>query len=150
MFGPARPWLPAAMQASVLRSVITALFPNAFRESKAHRVESCPPQATPFRRSSWPARLGLDRHRGDALAAARLDFADALADVRFPGAHDIRMRIAVARSMHELWHFREEVFSLVARRHDQAEAAARLASLNRHFPQRAKVSRLLPSSRSGA
>ena len=136
------------MQASVLRTVITALFPKAFRESTAHRIESCPPQPPQHQRSGWPARLGFDRHRGDALAAARLDFADALADVRFPSAHDIRMRIAVARSMHELWHFREEVFSLVARRHDQAEAATRLASLNRHFPQRAKASRLTPSARS--
>jgi hypothetical protein len=37
------------------------------------------------------------------------------------------------RSLHELWHFREEVFSLVACRHDQAEATRRLARLNRHF-----------------
>ena len=138
------------MQAFVLRTLVAALFPKAFRESTSHRIESCPPQPPQHRRSNWPARLGFDRHRGDALAAARLDFSDALADVRFPGAHDIRMRIAVARSMHELWHFREEVFSLVARRHDQAEAATRLASLNRHFPQRAKVSSRPPGRRSQA
>ena len=33
-------------------------------------------------------------------------------------------RIAVTRSLHELWHLRGEVFSLVSRRHDQAEADA--------------------------
>ena len=57
-------------------------------------------------------------------------------DVRSTAAAMALDRIALTRSMHELWHFREEVFSLVACRHNQAEAARRLASLDRHFPTR--------------
>jgi hypothetical protein len=67
------------------------------------------------------------------LPNARLDFADALIDVRSPAALDLLSRIAVTRSLPELWHFREEVFSLVSRRHTQDEALRRLAVLNRHF-----------------
>ena len=61
---------------------------------------------------AWVRRLG-ERSRSDALAAARLDFDEALGDIRTPAAINVRSRIAVARSLHELWHFREEVFSLV-------------------------------------
>ena len=119
-------------------------------------VESYPPLAFSHRRA-WSSRLGgwlgasgwrvsgLEvprsfgrRARGEALAAARLDFADALIDVRTPGAATALDRIAVARSLHELWHFRAEVFSRVSRRHDQAEAARRLAELDRHFPKRSR------------
>ncbi len=48
-------------------------------------------------------------------------------------------RIAVTRSLHELWHFRGEVFGEVSRRHDQAEAERRLAALDRHFVPRSAL-----------
>ena len=79
------------------------------------------------------------RGRTRALAAARLDFADALFDVRTAGAAAALDRIAVARSLHELWHVREEVFSRIARHHDQAEAERRLAVLDRHFTRRERT-----------
>jgi len=82
-------------------------------------------------------RLG-ERTRSETLAAARLDFDEALGDIRTPAALDVRARIAVARSLHDLWHFREAVFSLVACRHDQTRAAGRLAELDLHFRRRAR------------
>ena len=113
-----------------------SLLPAAPTDSLARRVESCPPVARAWL-DGWPgARPGASRRRGEVLAAARLEFAEALFDVRTPASIAVQGRIAVARSLHALWHFREEVFSLVARRHDQAEAARRLEALNRHFPRR--------------
>jgi hypothetical protein len=85
------------------------------------------------RRLRWGPHAWLARSSAGALAEARLDFAETLHDIRNPASLDARSRIAATRSLHELWHFREEVFSLVARRHDQTEATRRLASLNRHF-----------------
>jgi hypothetical protein len=85
-----------------------------------------------------PSSFGQQRRRLERVAAARLDFADALMDVHTDAAADALDRIAVTRSLHELWHFRAEVFSRVAQRHDQAEAARRLRLLDRHFPQRSR------------
>jgi hypothetical protein len=79
------------------------------------------------------------RGRSQALAAARLEFAEALFDVHTAGAAEALDRIAVARSLHELWHLREDVFSRIARHRDQAEAERRLADLDRHFPRRTRV-----------
>jgi hypothetical protein len=79
------------------------------------------------------------RGRSKALAAARLDFAEALYDIRTPGAATVLDRIAVARSLRDLWHLREEVFSRIARHHDQAEAESRLTALDRHFPRRTRA-----------
>jgi hypothetical protein len=119
------------------------------RATRPHIVEACPPQA--FGARPWPSRLGVwlgasgwrvsavdmpSSRPGDALAAARLDFGDALQDVRTAAAAAARDRIAAMRSLHELWHCRGEVFGLVALRHDQAEAARRLAVLDRHFSRR--------------
>ena len=85
------------------------------------------------RAPAWLARFGLQRARMEALGAARLAFGESLLDLHSPAAVDARSRIAVARSLYDLWHLREEVFSLVACRHDQAEGARRLAALDRHF-----------------
>jgi hypothetical protein len=99
----------------------------------------------PFSFSRWLASSGWRASRGElassfgrrarseALAAARLEFAEALYDVRSAGAAATLDRIAVTRSLPELWHLREEVFSRVACRHDQAEAQRRLAALDQHF-----------------
>ena len=100
----------------------------ASRHSPQPRAESRPP----LLRSRWHGGPAKSEH----LANARLDFADALADVRSTMSVSALDRIAVARSLHELWHLREEVFSLVACRFDQKEAARRLESLDRHFPRR--------------
>ena len=68
------------------------------------------------------------RGRLDELAAARLEFADALIDIHTVAAGDALDRIAATRSLRELWHFRGEVFDLVSLRHDQAEAERRWPS----------------------
>lgn len=81
---------------------------------------------------------------GEVLADARLDFAEALFDLRTSAAIATLDRVAVARSLAELWDFREAIFSLVACRHDQGEASRRLASLDRHFPPRKRRSAFAP------
>lgn len=122
--------------------------------SAARLVESCPPSAHwPDR--AWSSRIGRwlgasawfvagteslpalgQRHRIAALASARLDFAEALFDVRTLESASLLDRIAVIRSLHELWHLRGEVFGHVSRRHGQATADDRLAELDAHFPKR--------------
>ena len=125
------------------------------------RVEVCPPASgrvarLPFS-ASWRERLGhwIDTAWPSLLAATRqadsskvilgavpfegvrYEFARSLSDIRTEQARDAVNRICGARSLHELWHLRLEVFNHVARQHDQAEATRRLALLNRHFPTRA-------------
>ncbi len=139
------------------RWFVTAADDSARRGSSERVVvESYPPVAFAHRRA-WSSRLGDwlagsswlasgiappssfgRRARREAVAAARLDFAEALYDVRTDGAADALDRIAVTRSLHELWYFRAEVFSRVAECHDQAEATRRLAAIDRHFPRRTR------------
>src|SRR6185369_6636535 len=71
------------------------------------------------------------------LWAVRLEFMRALHGIRTQQAGQLLDRIGRARSLRELWHLRADVFALVAHQRDQAEAHARLATLNRHFPARA-------------
>ena len=124
------------MPAPDLKRLFNSFVPSAIAAdgSAAPRSESLPPLVR-RRTAAWVRRLG-ERSRGAALAAARLDFDEALGDIRTSAAINVRSRIAVARSLHELWHLREEVFSLVSCRHDQARAAGRLAELDLHFPRR--------------
>lgn len=103
---------------------------------RVSRSESRPPVA----RARWQGRPS----KAEDLAEARLDFSEALIDVRSTAAASALDRIAIARSLHELWHLREEVFSLVACRHDQGEAARRLSALDRHFPRRTRRAGLSP------
>jgi hypothetical protein len=133
-----------------------SVLPGGQNRPSAQRIESYPPLAWPSHRA-WSSRIGRwlgantwapersewapnsrRQASNEALAAARLEFADAIVDVRTAAAAEALDRIAVTRSLHELWHFRQEIFSLVSCRHDQAEAARRLASLDRHFPRRAR------------
>lgn len=120
-------------------------------------MESRPPPE--FGARAWSSRLGdwlgasgwrvshvdllssFGQRAHDALTAARFDFADALFDVHTVEAAIALDRIAVTRSLFELWHFRGEVFGEVARRHDQAEAELRLAELDRHFSKRSAFAR---------
>ena len=134
------------------------------RAAPARSVESRPPQALAPR--DWTSRLTdwlgasgwrvsrVDaassfgqRGRRDALAAARLDFADALYDVHTAAAGAALDRIAVTRSLHELWHLRGEVFDLLSRRHDQATAKRHLQDLDRHFAKRSPLARWRDASR---
>ena len=75
--------------------------------------------------------------RGDArLRGVRREFIDALDDIPGHATDEAIAHIYVARSMHDLWHLRLDVFNLVSCQHDQAEADHRLSQLNRHFPTR--------------
>lgn len=71
------------------------------------------------------------------VPAIRVEFMRAVADVDSDEADGLRDRIALARSLRELWHLRTEVFRVVGLGHSQREAEGRLALLNRHFPARA-------------
>jgi len=84
---------------------------------------------------AWQSSFGLNA-RAEAISAARLDFADALHDIHTAAAAAARDRIALMRSLDELWHVRGEIFDHVSRRRDQAEAGRRLAVLDRHFEKR--------------
>jgi len=138
-------WLPstardASRAASSSRLVVESVAPLPF----AHRRAWSSRIGDWLAASGWrvagvelPSSFGQQARR-ERVAAARLDFADALMDIHTDAAADALDRIAVTRSLHELWHFRAEVFSRVAQRHDQAEAARRLAGLDRHFPKRTR------------
>jgi hypothetical protein len=118
------------------------------------RIEICPPAALPPR-ARWSKRLldwlgqGWDaandaaqadthaaRRRLAALEPVRADFMACLGDVDTRQTAELTRRIGRARSLHELWHLRTEVFVLVSRQTDETEATTRLSRLNRHFTVR--------------
>lgn len=121
----------------------------------ARRLEVCPPArlpaaaATPGWRASlrdwldtgWgrPLRDGVQRQApaSDPINVVRAEFLQSLSDIRTQQVGMLQQRIHIARSLHELWHLRAEVFKLVALRYSQGEAQSRLDLLNRHFPTRA-------------
>lgn len=131
--------------------------PSSRRDSKVlqlatppapSRVEVCPPSGWQgvlpawhtWLKARWDELMGrpvLNARSQALLDEARLDFADALADLYTPHAEDLHERIRKARSLRELWHLRSELFSLVSLHCGQADAQARLKALNRHFPIRA-------------
>ncbi len=78
------------------------------------------------------------------LPRIREDFLAALSDLGADEAVALRRRIAQSHSLRELWHLRAEVYRLVGVHRSQAEAEARLADLNRHFPTRAPRSGFMP------
>ena len=111
----------------------------------------CPPKPLhPLRAGQWRAwltgipdtRIGAESParvspRGNVqLTNVRSEFIDALDDIPGHAADDVIAQIYAARSMHDLWHLRLDVFNLVSCHHDQAEADQRLSQLNRHFPTR--------------
>ena len=96
--------------------------------------------------SRWPGPLAAPCGFADLsklmvgpmpLEGVRHAFTLSLIEIRTVPARSLRYRIGMARSLHEPWQLRPEVFNLVSRHLDQAGAARRLARLNRHFPTRA-------------
>ena len=73
-----------------------------------------------------------------ALDKARAAFRGSLADIVTPRAGICLDHIRTARSLHELWHLRAEVFSLVSCHHSQGEADRRLRQVDRHFPSKGR------------
>ncbi len=78
------------------------------------------------------------------LPSVRTEFMASLADICGDPADDLRLRIADARSLRDLWHVRADLFGVVALEHNQGEAEQRLMMLNRHFPTRAPRSQFAP------
>jgi hypothetical protein len=78
------------------------------------------------------------------LPAVRIDFMQCLSDIDDPDAYDLNDRIALARSLRDLWHLRADVYRLVAVHHSQFEAEQRVALLNCHFPTRSPRSAFAP------
>jgi hypothetical protein len=136
---------------------------SAVAASTTVRRETRPPAlrraSVPSRLKSWfAAQLDADATQGadDAPFDARLprntdpvlrvqrDFARELADIPTPQAGLALGAVWRARSLHDLWHLRVQVFDSVARHLDQHEAEARLVRLNRHFPTRSPRSGLAP------
>ena len=72
------------------------------------------------------------------LADARTTFRTALEDIPAPQADACFEHIRAARSLHELWHLRSELFNLVSRHYSQCEADRRLGLIDRHFPSRSR------------
>ncbi len=143
------------MHTTFLQRLLSSLAPASLRLGGALRIEVTPPatwrRARPLRQrlhewfvggapldstASWSARAAR-QSQAAPLVDARWEFSNALDDIPPIDATATLERVRVARSLHELWYLRSEVFSLVSRHHDQAEAGRRLALLNRHFPSRA-------------
>ncbi len=89
--------------------------------------------------TSFGDRAATPRKAG-ALGAARAAFREALEDLEAPDVDVAREHLRAARSLHELWHLRTEVFSLIARHRSQGEAAGRIARVDRHFSTRSRPS----------
>ena len=115
-----------------------------------HSIQRWLSSGSPWATTSGGRPRGFGGGRGGrALSEARLDFADALIDLRYSASAPALDRIALARSLDELWNYREEIFALVAHRHDQSEAARRMATLDRHFSARPRPGRLAAEARAG-
>lgn len=83
----------------------------------------------------WVARAWAAQRIGsDPVAAARLEFLEALNGLPTSVCGDLPRRLEQTRSLRDLWHLRPSVHGLLARHLGQAEAECRLAELNRHFP----------------
>jgi hypothetical protein len=64
----------------------------------------------------------------------RVEFMRSIADIDGDDADVLRNRIALSRSLRELWHLRSDLFRVVGVALSQSQAETRLAALNRHFP----------------
>jgi hypothetical protein len=122
--------------------------------ARGPRLEICPPRTRrsptwlaivgDWLRAGWPGQAASpaaprpDRvvRGATSLADVRREFIEAVDDIHGVATDALLDQIHFARSLHELWHLRAEVFSLVSLHHSQAEAAVRLDWLNRHFPTR--------------
>jgi hypothetical protein len=137
---------------SPLRLFRQPLRPAAAMPLGTTRMAVCPPALTlslpeaPARWRRWLpwASAAAAAYPVGSLPAARSEFDAALADIATQHAEFLRHRIGRTRSMRELWHLRLEIFGLIAVQHSEAEAAQRLALLNRHFPSRAPGSGFMP------
>jgi len=114
------------------------------RKPAVPRTNVCPPDVVPRRDSLWTAArrwlAGGDAAVAPALRTplerARGEFVAALDGLPADDPNGLLERAQRAHSLRDLWHLRSELYTFVARRAGQAEADARLARVNRHFPTR--------------
>lgn len=132
--------------------------PAATHAPQPNRTAVRPPdvfgQAEPVWKALWnwvraSKTPSEGNRRPQALDEARLDFANALADLPGEDALDLRRRGQSARSLRELWHLRADLYSMVARHRSQTEADRRVKLVNRHFPTSTKPTSSTASTRSG-
>jgi hypothetical protein len=138
--------IKAATSSSRKRRTPTAVCPPAARSGSACREgQSWREQLGHWIDTAWPGLLAATLRASSSkiiagvasLRDVRHEFADSLRDIAIEHTGSTLNGIRSAHSLHELWHLRPEIFNLVARHRDQAEAGRRLALLNRHFPTRA-------------
>lgn len=75
-----------------------------------------------------------------SVRAARQAFVAALADLPAERAGGLAARAHTAGTLRELWHLRNELFTVVSITHCEQVAQDRIATLNRFFPVRAQGS----------
>lgn len=108
-------------------------------------IGTSPPSLRHEPASAWQRLMGwlmapAPAHAGhpiNRLPGVRAEFVEALADAAGDDADTLRNRIALSRSLRELWHLRTDVYRVVGVARSQSIAQERLCRLNRHFPARA-------------
>lgn len=146
------------MPLSLVQRLLHTLTPHPLPLESAGRVEVPPPQARQ-RAAPWRRRFAAWLHSGmsdgsvstafgvwspppprqaTALSEARAAFRDALEDLATPEIGITLEHVRCARSLHELWHLRAEVFNLIACLRSQREADLRLAVVDLHFSSRTR------------
>ncbi|MCK7491762.1 MAG: hypothetical protein MZW92_08880 [Comamonadaceae bacterium] len=79
------------------------------------------------------------------LPAVRDAFRERMVDLAGDESLRLADQVQQARTLRELWHLRAELYRVVALEHSQAEAARRVAGLDRHFTtRRAAAARVAP------
>lgn len=146
------------MPLSLVQRLLHTLTPHPLPLESAGRAEVPPPMArdrTPPWRRRFAAWLGSGLsdasvstafgvwsppppRQATALSEARAAFREALEDLAMPETGITLEHIRCARSLHELWHLRAEVFNLIACLRSQREADLRLAVVDRHFSSRTR------------
>lgn len=126
---PARP--AAHLRVVVCPPAVVAAVEPWWRRA-LHWLASPPLAAQPQHHSHRQPHAALQR-----LDRVRADFLQVIADLDGRDAELLAAQVRNARSPRELWHLRSAVFGLFAVQRSQAEAAQRVAALNRHFPTRA-------------
>lgn len=76
------------------------------------------------------------------LPLVRAEFLATLQDLDSHDVQSLRSRIEEARSLRDLWHLRNQMFSTLGVALTQCQAEERVIKLNRHFPTRAPRTQL--------
>ena len=146
------PFVPDITTMLTLRYFTRPGYRSTLSAPSSLRVEVRPPSLRHAPASAWQRLMFwlLAPAPQDAapplnrLPAVRIDFMQCLSDIDGADAYNLSDRIALARSLRDLWHLRADVYRLVAVHHSQFEAEQRVALLNCHFPTRSPRSAFAP------